>query len=346
MMLFMVLAGVSVACTTFLMEHQGHYYFGRNYDWVSGNGMLVVNNRYLQKASAHDPSLQWTSNFGSISFNQFGKEFPTGGMNEKGLVVELMWLDETQYPEADKRGAVNVLQWIQYQLDCSATIEDVIASDQLIRITSNDSPPLHYLIADASGNTATIEFLNGKMVVHKGKDLPYPVLSNSTYANSVRQADPQIKEGQTPSFDDNSIQRFAQVCTMLSQYRTTHTGKPVDNAFSILDHVSQGDYTKWRIVYDITGRQVHFTSSGAEGRKTLAMKSFSFNCQDPSYYLDLNHMATGSMDQKMLHLSPETNKKILEKSVQETKSRLSISPASIAIALDQFKAPNCDAGKK
>ncbi len=46
--------------------------------------------------------VHWTAVYGSISFNQYGKEFPTGGMNEKGLVVELMWLDETKFPAQDK----------------------------------------------------------------------------------------------------------------------------------------------------------------------------------------------------------------------------------------------------
>ena len=79
-------------------------------------------------------TISWVSKYGSITFNQYGKEFPTGGMNEKGLVVELMWLDETRYPEPDQRGVLNVLQWIQYQLDNSQTIDEVIASDKKIRI--------------------------------------------------------------------------------------------------------------------------------------------------------------------------------------------------------------------
>ena len=62
-------------------------------------------------------TISWVSQYGSITFNQYGKEFPTGGMNEKGLVVELMWLDGTIYPQPDERPAIGVLQWIQYQLD-------------------------------------------------------------------------------------------------------------------------------------------------------------------------------------------------------------------------------------
>ena len=123
------------ACTTFFINKNGQIVFGRNYDWVTGAGMVCTNQRGLYKTSmktADGGTISWVSKYGSISFNQYGKEFPTGGMNEKGLVVELMWLDGTQYPGADNRPAVGVLQWIQYQLDNCRVIEDVIASDNRV----------------------------------------------------------------------------------------------------------------------------------------------------------------------------------------------------------------------
>src|SRR6185436_5175860 len=79
-------------------------------------------------------TISWVSKYGSITFNQYGKEFPTAGMNEKGLVVELMWLDGTHYPQKDQRPSVDVLQWIQYELDNSATVEQVIKTDATLRI--------------------------------------------------------------------------------------------------------------------------------------------------------------------------------------------------------------------
>ena len=141
--------------------------FGRNYDWVTEAGMVCTNLKGLSKTSMkteNGETINWVSKYGSITFNQYGKEFPTGGMKEKGLVVELMWLDETKYPANDNRPAVGVLQWIQYQLDNCTSIDEVIATDKKIRISPTGTTPLHYLVADANGNAATIEFLNGKIV--------------------------------------------------------------------------------------------------------------------------------------------------------------------------------------
>src|SRR5688572_225451 len=167
------------SCSTFFIHHNGQMMFGRNYDWVAGTGLLCTNHRGMSKTGfkvEDGEQVKWVSKYGSLTFNQYGKEFPTGGMNEKGLVVELMWLDETVYPKKDQRPALNVLQWVQYQLDNAATVAEVIASDKLVRIT-REGTPLHYLVADAGGNVATIEFLNGRMVTHSGSNLPMPVLT-------------------------------------------------------------------------------------------------------------------------------------------------------------------------
>ena len=245
-----------IACTTFFINHNGHLVFGRNYDWISDAGMVSTNLRGLNKTSVKtddDNTITWVSKYGSITFNQFGKEFPTGGMNEKGLVVELMWADGIQYPNADKRPALGVLQWIQYQLDNFATIEEVIASDITIRISQNN-PPLHYLVADMEGNAATIEFYKGKAVVHKGNSLPYAVLTNTAYSESAKAAgDANITGGNTSfSFQDNSLQRFTNACSMVQQLQKKETSKPVvEYAFDILDNVSQQGFTKWSIVYDL-----------------------------------------------------------------------------------------------
>src|SRR5438477_4854789 len=85
-------------CTTFLLQGTGALYFGRNLDWYWEDGIVVVNPRNLQKAAFVLPGntpAKWASRYGSVTFNQFGREMPFGGMNEAGLVVENMWLDET-----------------------------------------------------------------------------------------------------------------------------------------------------------------------------------------------------------------------------------------------------------
>lgn len=336
----LVFAAHSYACSTFLLSRNGHHVFGRNYDWVSGNAMVMVNARNVLKTSfmsGDNPSISWTSVYGSITFNQFGKEFPHGGMNEKGLVVEMMWLNETSYPAADKRAALNELQWIQYQLDKCATIEEVIATDKLIRINRQDAAPLHYLIADSAGHAATIEFIQGKMVVHKGDALHYPVLTNTIYADA---STAYATNKNNPNAFDNSVARFATACNMLQQFKTTNQ-PPVDYAFSMLGKVSQPGYTKWSIVYDITNRQVYFITSSNRQRKQFALRHFNFSCHQPTLAFNINSNQTDNVFPFFTTLSFEQNKNVIARSARESSNRITISDAAIAKAAEYYGKVTC-----
>jgi choloylglycine hydrolase len=315
------------ACTTFFIHHNGKMVFGRNYDWMADAGMVCTNQRGLAKTSVKNndgKTVNWTSQYGSISFNQYGKEFPTGGMNEKGLVVELMWLDGTQYPKPDDRPAIGVLQWIQYQLDNCASIEEVIATDKKIRIISNGTP-LHYLVADARGYAATIEFLEGEMVVHKGADLVLPVLTNDTYDRSVKSNQRGVTKG------NNSLERFSAACKMIREYKTSAWQKNlVDQSFDILSKVSQGDYTKWSIVYDITGKKVYFKTAEFRQLRSVDFSSFDFSCNTVSKIIDMNRSEKDDISSFFIDYSEKINQSIFERSLEQ-------SSPQIALTTDQKK---------
>ena len=107
------------ACTTFMLSRGGEHVVGKSYDWFMGQGLVIVNKRGVAKqslpAKPGDRAAQWVSRHASVTFNQYGREFPAGGMNDAGLVVEVMWLDSSEYERADRRPSLNELQWIQYQ---------------------------------------------------------------------------------------------------------------------------------------------------------------------------------------------------------------------------------------
>ena len=294
--------------------------FGKNYDWMTGTGSINTNLRGLQKSSLPLDGgniLKWTSKYGSVTFNQYGKEFPNGGMNESGLVIELMWLSESKYPLKDNRPGLNVLQWIQYQLDNFSSVDEVIATDKKVRIVSTGTPQ-HYLVADSKGNVATIEILDGRMVVHKGTNLPYPVLANSNYDTSE-------KAYKNNEANDNSLNRFATACTMVQQYQKTNVEKPlVDYSFDILDKVSQGGFTKWSIVYDISNRKVYFKTDGYPVRKSFSVAGFNYACTAQPMLYNISGRDAGELNKKFTNFSLEANKKILKTAFKETGGAINI----------------------
>lgn len=316
------------SCTTFFINQNGHLVFGRNYDWVTGSGMVNTNQRGLAKTSFPMPegnTISWISKYGSITFNQYGKEFPTGGMNEKGLVVELMWLDETVYPAPDDRPAISVLQWIQYQLDNCATVGDVISTDKKLRIATVGTTPLHYLVADRHGKAITIEFLHGKMIVHQGNDLKFPVLTNSTYKESL--AYQQSRGSEKAQSVGSSLGRFAKACSMVQQLHETKQNIPtVDYAFQILEEVSQGDFTKWSIVYDISKLKIYFKTQSHKKIKSVDFSSFDFNCHQIPKTVNINTTAEGDISNRFEIFSKASNQKTIQKSFKESNDRISVPP--------------------
>src|SRR5262245_16829126 len=124
-----LVAGDAVACTTVCFADGSAPFVAYNYDFHSGDGLVLVNPRGLAKTSVLDGKPHaWTVRFASLTFNQYGRDQPMTGINERGLVVAQMWLDEAKYPAADDRPEVSVLEWIQLQLDTAASVADVLTS--------------------------------------------------------------------------------------------------------------------------------------------------------------------------------------------------------------------------
>jgi len=300
-------------CTTFCLDGGKSLVFGKNYDWGVEVGMVVVNKRGVAKtAFTDDHPARWTSRYGSVTFNQYGREFPSGGMNEAGLVVELMWLEDTTYPEPDERGGLPTLQWIQYQLDVSATVDDVVASDQAVRITPGGSARIHFLVADAKGACASVEYLQGRMVVHRGGEMPFKALTNDTYEASVAYA-----RRTTDAGGASSLERFARAAarTKDDSYRGSAA---IDAAFDLLADVAQGDYTQWSIVYDIGGKRAMFRTRLNREIRWLDLATLDFACGKRPLAVDVNAPGSGDLAEKLAACTLETNTELVQAAFART----------------------------
>jgi len=311
-------------CTTFVIRQNDKIVFGRNLDWITGSGLLMTNSRNVKKTALIDPSekpIEWITKYGSMTFNQIGRDLPYGGINETGLVVEHMTLEQTQYPTKDDRYAISANQWIQFQLDNYSTIAEVISSDTLLRIVDATSK-YHYLICDRLGNVATIEFLDGKMVSHIQNSLPIPVLANSTYKNSI---ECYKTDGNTDS--NRSLYNFSTAAHKIQENKKSSNDSILNDAFEILKSVSQGVGTKWSIVYDITNMKIYFKifetpvivgeqkifmkQPGQAELKFINFKNFDFNCSKNVKVFNLNKNSSGAVDNQFINYSTEINKEYI-----------------------------------
>lgn len=297
-------AASSRACTTLtIKDNRDNIFFARNFDFFVGDAHVTVNKRGLKKTALIKPPekrMTWTSRLGSVTFNLIGREFPIGGMNEAGLVVEILKLERTEYPEMDERYGLTLLQWVQYQLDNSRTVEDVIKSDALVRVSRQSTIVNHFMISDRNGSTAVIEYLDGKMKYYNGGNMKLPVLTNSPYESSLNYLNTFADFGgknPLPGKDESSEGRFAIAASLAQKYKGE--GNAIDYCFKVLDRVSQVENewsTQWSIVYDINNMKIHYRTAKNKDVRTVALKDFDFGCATKSQIVDVDKAVTGKSD--------------------------------------------------
>jgi hypothetical protein len=302
------------ACTAFLLKNDTSIWVGKSYDWWRGygHGALYTNHRGLQKTALvidkENLPARWVSRYGSITFTQFGREFPVGGMNEKGLVVENLQLQEAKYStQNDERMTVNEGQWTQYQLDNYATTAEVVAHVNDLRVAGIFTG-LHYFVCDNQGACAVVEFLKGKAVVHSGHDLKIPVLTNNNYEESLAYFERNKQKAQLRSmFGNTSLVRFWKAAKYSQE-------RPYMSPFTLLEEVRMDglEPSYWNLVYDPVNLVIYFRTRYNLAVKSIDMKLLNFSCKSQALMLDITSIHGGSVLTGLQDYTPAENQKLIE----------------------------------
>ena len=177
----------SLACTRTLYVGDGNLVLtGRNMDWKEDmiSNLWVLPAGMKRDGAAGPRSVQWTSKYGSVVVSGY-EAGSTDGMNEKGLVANLLYLAESEYPAPiPGRPDMSLSTWLQYVLDNFATVAEAVSALRPDPFNVH-APPLpngaaatfHLSISDASGDSAIFEYVKGKLVIHHGSQ--YTVMTNS-----------------------------------------------------------------------------------------------------------------------------------------------------------------------
>jgi choloylglycine hydrolase len=296
-------------CSSVCLNKKGQLILGNNMDWISGDGLIVVNKRDVVKRGfwyENKPGWTWTSKYGSITLNTEGREFPIRGMNEKGLVIAEMMLTETQLPPSENLPVLSGSQWIQYQLDRCATIKEVIASQMIVRIESTDWSGMasHFLLCDSTGAVAGIEWLDGKMIVYSDSTFPVPAMVNSTYESCI-------------SSGDDPTGRFKAIADLYSAYDTAGTNDGVGYLFSMLDaaRVINSLYfaTKWSWAFDVHAKRFYWKTVVNEKIRYCDFNDFDFSCGTNAAVLDINSPDSGNVRHAFVPYTTAINRDLVTK---------------------------------
>jgi penicillin V acylase-like amidase (Ntn superfamily) len=312
-----VLAGVvAQACSTIVAASGSHIIVGRNADAPPIPGLLIVNHRGIAKRAMpwavigpgvkSLPTAQWVSRFGSVTVTALGRDFPDGGMNEKGLVVEEMSLDHTQYPSGRNRPTISQSQWIQYQLDEYDTVDQVAQHVDDFDITGWG---WHFTVADASGSCATVEYIEGKPVITRSTHPGGCVLANDTLENS-RAGMGRVEPGTEPQGLDSTA-RFTRATRALAGY-APDTDRGAENAFRLLSNINEGGkYTLRWFVHDISARRVYFRSAKQPTVKYVDLRRLDFSPTGPVKMLDVDTAGAGDMTRTFTNYTLEANEHVV-----------------------------------
>jgi penicillin V acylase-like amidase (Ntn superfamily) len=152
----------------------------RTMDWqVSDEPRLWTLPAGMHRSGGVPDGLSWQSQYGSVGLSMWDAG-TSDGVNDQGLGAHLLYLEAADFGAPDARPAIANTHWAQWVLDNFATVADAVDAMSSVRITSN---PLrgqrlncHLAIDDVTGDSAIIEAIDGKLVVHHGQE--FGVMAN------------------------------------------------------------------------------------------------------------------------------------------------------------------------
>ncbi|WP_407316819.1 linear amide C-N hydrolase [Isoptericola halotolerans] len=174
-------------CTRVLWpDANGAVVVGRNMDYHRDLGTnLWKLPRGAQRDDGIEGKLSWTAKYGSVVTTAFDM-ISVDGLNEAGLSGHILWLAESSYGTYDgSRTALSQAIWLQYFFDNCATVAEAVewvrANDvQVVQMSDPSTaevPSIHLALDDATGDSAIIEYIDGKAQIHHGRD--FTVMTNS-----------------------------------------------------------------------------------------------------------------------------------------------------------------------
>lgn len=319
-------------CTTFTFQKDQAFVLGQNYDFYYGHGLIVVSPRGLKKHSITKGDarrVSWIANYGSVTFTQFGRDIPMSGMNEKGLTIAMMYQDDGRFPAEDDRPELNELQWIQYQLDQYESVEEVLERLEDFRLVKS-LYELHYIIADATGRTVLIDFIDG--ACHVTEDAECYTFANTSYPESIA----YLKQ-----FEDTPMENLPDKATSLDRFTLMHRlvkdihaqptiASPVQKGFELLEKVAAKPssrmqwaiagneappiFTYWSIVFDINNQIIYYRDLQNQEIRSIHLKEFSFHSSAEVLTVTLDNDYIGDISGKFQPYRTEDNERIVLKS--------------------------------
>ena len=304
------------ACSrvVYLGDNDSIIMVGRTLDWRTP----IPTNLYVYPAGVAKQSmpsgqmLRWNSKYGSVVAVGYDGGV-TEGMNEKGLVMNGLFCKGSIYRTvsdsvpADRYVPVmSMSMFVSFFLDNFATVDQVdtwlSGHDFAIAGKTFDGGTvslLHWALTDTTGETLVMEYVDGKLTTHRGRDLQ--VLTNDPPMPEMLAINKYWQQVGGVNFLPGGVRstdRFVRADFFIHHVPTTAT---YDNALaelnSIMANVSvpygyeiQGEpnvsSTQWRSIADATGGRYYFRFADNIGDFYIDLGTLRLNPGAPILKLD------------------------------------------------------------
>ena len=320
------------ACTRVVyVGDNGEVITGRTLDWkeMIGTNLYVMPRGMEREGYDESNTIKWKSKYGSVV--SVGYDVGVNeGMNEMGLVCNLLYLPGTVYSRPnDTRPYISTSVWAQYVLDNFATTSEAVielSKDQFQinapAMPGGNATTLHMAISDATGNSAIIEYINGVISIHEGKE--FKVMTNAPTYNKQLAINDYWKEigglKMLPGTNKSS-DRFVRASFYIDALpkNTTHQ-LALAGVFGVINNcsvpigISVSDQpeissTRWRSVSDQKDKVYYFESTISPAIIWIDLSKCNLKEGAPVLKLDLiNNTKTlvGEMNDIMIKSKPFT----------------------------------------
>lgn len=241
------------ACSALMVTNQkGEVFVGRNFDWEDIPGMILFTDPDSGFSSVSMVPLDILINKEASSPEDnmkllWAPWFPVEGMNERGLVIAGLAVEGESVRDTSRLSMLSQ-QLIRLVLDNAASVNEAIA---LLGMYNNASGQhTHFFIADSTGSSAVVEYMDEEMLISGNED-PYQVVTNDiVYKTSPKRLSRQCS-------------RYNYMYQYLSSHHAALSGTgimmvlrsvAVEKAYSAQSGIHSS--TQWSVIYDIGERSI------------------------------------------------------------------------------------------
>ena len=319
---------VANACTRILWNNNKlAVVVGRTMDWPeSTEPILTVFPRGMNRnGGLLGPSLvvkenpaRWTSKYASLVTTIYGVG-TADGFNEKGVGAHILFLTATDFGPRDRNlPGVQAGLWGQYVLDTAASVKEALelleAIQPILVEYKGHKSTVHLSIEDANGDSAIIEYINGKMLVHHGRqfrimtnDPPFDkqlaLLKQWDFTNATRETPLPGNVSPTDRFVRATF--FQKMLPEPKNDREAIAGilaiaRNVSVPFGAPNYAPGTLYnTEYRTAMDLTNQRYFFELTTSPNVVWVDLKTFNLNSGAPVMVLDPDNIdLSGNVTEK------------------------------------------------